>query len=184
MQQCRQLPPWRACTAAKHSSSVPHPICRPGRRCSFVATRQSVLQAAGLHAAGPLRCTCAAPRVNGSGDGQPAGAAAAGAWAAAGTAAASTAAAPPSTCAAQDAPDPGCCCRRLLLPHKLYSSRGCGGCCVAGMGGSAAGGASSRDRSHTCTQTGRQDAGHLLSMQVDCKLPTQRRPVLAPITQA
>ena len=138
--------------AVTHQKYASHPMCRLGRWCSLVATRQSRLEAAALqpaasgHARGWLRR-------GGSGEGQPDGAAPAAAAPAGGA----PSPAGHSSCAACV---PACQCEQLeplvlepslqLLPHRLYSTLGCGGRAAAGTGGSMAGGASSLDKSHTC----------------------------------
>ena len=136
-----------------------HPICRPGSRCSLVASKQSTLHAAGLRApATTAGCARPWPRAAGSGDGQPAGgpspAGAAAMSVPAWFSAASPAAATPRSCAACCS-SASSCCPGLLLPHRLYSRRGCSGRAASEAGGSAAGGASSRDKSHTCEQQSR-----------------------------
>lgn len=143
-QHCNQSAP-----ASKQAVDlVPHPICSPGSRCSLDPTRLSM-----LHAAGP-QAAAERPRLraDGSGEGQPAGISApAGRAAASAAAAPAAAAAPPATSAGCRRPGHGCC-RGALLPHRLYSTRDCGGWADSGTGGSAAGGTSSRVRSHTWGQ--------------------------------
>lgn len=136
--------------------TISHPICRPGSRCSLVASKQSTLHAAGLQAAVDADWDRPWLRAAGSGEGQPAGgpmpAGAAAISAPAWFAAASAATAAPCSCTACNSSSPRCCPwpLLLLLPHRLYSRRGCSGRAASGAGGSTAGGAASRDRSHTC----------------------------------